>query len=306
MANHDPIALFRQAIEDAGIVLARGEQITADGHLHRARAADDKAGARSIWYNLHLDHPIAGAAGDWRKGVSTRWSLKSPSRMSEAEREALRLRIANDRAVFEKELARRHADAARRAQEAWDRAKPADQDHAYLVAKRIASTGGHYIRQIGNDLVLPVVGFDGMIVGLQYIGLSGTKRFTAGMNKRGNFIVITDPPEGQGDGLILAEGWASAVYAGAMMARKGHYCTLAALDAGNLVHVASKAREFFPDWPIIIACDFDPVGMTKGRQAAIACRGRVLPPPTGLRPTESDWADFLIRRQEEDGEVANG
>jgi len=302
----DIVASFYESMQAAGLAPSKISELVADGRLHRFHIPGDRATSKNGWYRLHIDNPPSGIAGNWKTGATVKWTMKPQHRMTEAEREALRLRIENDRAVFEKELARRHADAARRAQEAWDRAKPADQDHAYLVAKCITSTGGHYVRQIGNELVLPVVGFDGVIVGLQYIGLDGTKRFTAGMNKRGNFIVISDPPEEQGDALVLAEGFATAVYVDAMMERKGHYCVVAGLDAGNLIHVATKAKELFPNWPIIVAADFDAVGMKKGREAASAVRGRVLLPPADLRPGETDWADYLIRRQKEDGEVANG
>lgn len=195
MHNADTIAAFTQALEDAGIILAKGQTVIPDGHLHRARADGDKAGARSIWYSLHLDAPVAGAAGDWRKGVSTRWTQKDQRRMTQAEREILRQRIELDRKAFDDEQARRHEAAAIRADEVLNKkCHLVDRDirHPYLIKKHIVGT---LIRQIGDTVVLPITDFDGTLTGVQYIAPDGSKKFTAGMKKRGCFIICEAPPE---------------------------------------------------------------------------------------------------------------
>ena len=147
---------FRNALADAGVILAAGSQIIPDGKLHRCSAAADKSGQRTAWYRLHLDAPVAGAGGDWRTGVSTRWCSKRESSLSAKERAELAARILRERAEAEAETKARHADAAARALRIWTDSVPANPNHPYLTRKNI--TPG-IARMSRGALVLPVQGF---------------------------------------------------------------------------------------------------------------------------------------------------
>ena len=280
----DVIASFRAALADAGIHLAAGSQIIPDGQLHRARAADDKAGQRTAWYRLHLDAPVAGAGGDWRKGISTRWTAKRQTLMSAAERAELARRIERERKEAEAEQEARHREAAKRGKWAWEHATPASPSHEYLQRKGLAPG---IARQRGDALVLPVLDFSGYLRGVQYIRPDGTKRFIAGMAKAGAYIPAATRPDGT-RALWVAEGWGTAC---ALQAMRPQVCCIAGLDAGNLASVALEARKRWPALDIVIAHDFDRVGRQKGLEAAIAARAKVLPPPATVPPGCTDWLD---------------
>lgn len=297
---NDPIAAFRDALASAGVHLAAGVQIVPDGKLHRVRAHDDKPGQRTAWYRLHLDSPIAGAGGDWRTGVSTRWCSERESALSAKERAELAARILRERAEAQAETERRHRDAAARALRVWNDSAPANPNHAYLVKKQIAPG---IARQSGGALVLPVLGFDGTLHGLQFIAPDGQKRFISGMAKAGHFIPVTGMPSPDAR-LLICEGWATGQ---TLAALSPGACVIAALDAGNLQAVAVEARRRFPRADLVIAADADPVGMGKAKAAAIAANAKWIWPrfpkdaPAGL----SDFNDWHCWRKSQRQGVAS-
>ena len=221
----NPLVAFQEAMQAAGVFLAADAHITPDGQLHRARAADDKAGALSIWYNFHADAPASGVAGNWRTGARLTWCGKRLSALTSAERETLRRRIEQERAEAQAETERRHADAAARALRIWTDSAPANPNHPYLLKKQIAPG---IARMSRGALVLPVQDFSGALHGLQFIDEQGGKRFISGMAKAGHFIPAGGHPDGTRP-LWIAEGYATA-------------CTLSALQPGVVV-IAVRCRK---------------------------------------------------------------
>ena len=291
---NDPIAAFRDALASAGVLLAAGVQIVPDGKLHRARAHDDKPGQRTAWYRLHLDSPIAGAGGDWRTGVSTRWCSKRESSLTAKERQELAARILRERAEAQAEQEARHRDAAAKAVRIWTDAAPASPDHPYLLKKQIAPGVS---RQRGNVLVLPIVDFTGTLHGLQFIDEQGQKRFISGMAKQGHFIPSGGTPSPDRP-LWIAEGHATAC---TLSALQPGAVVVAACDAGNLLSVATEARKRWPGIDLVICPDFDAIGRQKGQEAAEKARARIVRPdrlPSDLPAWVSDWNDWQqFRRQ---------
>lgn len=87
----------------------------------------------------------------------------------------------------------------------------------------------------------------------------------------------------QAPALVISEGYATA---GSLSQSLG-FATIAAFDAGNLVHVAKALHQKFPDKPIIIADDDDwhlvlthdvNTGKIKAQEAAAATGGHLLLP----------------------------
>jgi len=286
-----PVEQFRAALASAGVTLAAGVHILPDGKLHRAKTHDDKPGQLSGWYRLHLDAPIAGAGGDWRQGIKVNWCSKRPERLTPAEREALHQRIEDDKRRAQEAQEARHRAAAQRAAHIWANSKPADAGHPYLQRKGI---GPGIARQSGGALVLPVVGFDGALHGLQFIAPDGSKKFLPGMAKAAHCIPTGGLPDGSRP-LWIAEGWATAA---TLAALRPSVCVLAALDAGNLRSVAIEARRRWPALELTICPDFDTVGRQKGREAAEAARARILPLPAEVPAGCTDWNDWAALRRE--------
>lgn len=206
--------------------------------------------------------------------------------LAERKAERERARATRARAEREKQLA-----AAERALRIWNAAKPADPGHGYLRRKSLEPHGA---RQYRDLLCLPVVDFDAALWSLQFIEANGSKRLLKGGRKAGNLIPVHEPVEPTS--LLLCEGWAT----GATLAEwEPDARVLAAIDAGNLLHVALEARNRWPELEMVICGDADPAGVKAANRAARAARTLVAFPefPPGTEGTDfNDLAAVLPQR----------
>jgi hypothetical protein len=131
----------------------------------------------------------------------------------------------------------------------------------------------------GNNVVIPIYGPNGKLVGTQTITPRGDKRFTAGMAKEGAFGVVGGAIEGV---CYIAEGWATAASVSASTGRPAIF----ALDAGNLPKVAAVLKEIRPDAQLIVAADNDEPGIK-------AAEATGLPWATPKRAGD-DWNDVML------------
>lgn len=107
-----------------------------------------------------------------------------------------------------------------------------------------------------GSLLLVLQGMDGTTTGAQVINPDGSKRLLAGTTKKGSFIPVRlqSPTEDeQPVTVLIAEGYATGVTVSLL----GNGVVLAALDEGNLIHVAKVCRAKWPLAKIIIAADND-------------------------------------------------
>ena len=139
---------------------------------------------------------------------------------------------------------------------------------------------------------------------LQFIDADGAKRFLTGGRIKACWFAIGEYRPGEP--IAIAEGFATA----AALHQETGALVLAAFSAGNLLPVARRVRDQYPDAQIIIAGDNDAwtpgnPGRTKAIEAARAVRGRVLIPMfsgADLAGRPTDWNDWL-RLQGRTGEV---
>jgi len=287
LSPSDVLDQFGRAMRAAG--LETPDEIIADGKLHRVRIAGDKAGARNGWYVLHGDGLPAGEFGSWRSGQRETWRADIGRTLTQAEERAHRARVDAIRKARKDDEAAQHRATAARAAELWKIGREMVRaDHPYLVAKRVRAYG---IRQTKERLIVPVRR-GGDLVGLQFIGPDGSKKFLTGTPKAGAYHVIgaieADAPE-----LAIAEGYATAATLHALSG----WPVLVAFDAGNLLPVAKAARKAFPQACIVIAADDDRAtpgnpGRTKAEAAAAAVAGIVCAPPLTDNMSGSDWNDL--------------
>lgn len=263
---------FMVAMSAAGLAMHKPALIS-DGALHRYRVEGDKAGSKNGWYSLHLDAQPFGAFGSWKTGQSCTWTAGKPESMSDAERRALAARMAAAKLARDAEQATVYAAARKRAHALWEKAKPADGGHAYLVSKAVPAYG---IKLLREQLVVPMRDADGTLHSLQFIGANGRKTFLTGGRKRGCYHAIGRPERA----LCICEGYAT----GATIYRVTGHATAVAFDAGNLQPVAKALRQKFPRLTLVIAADNDTEtpgnpGLTAAQAAARAV-GAVLAVPT--------------------------
>ncbi|MBL8373794.1 toprim domain-containing protein [Accumulibacter sp.] len=263
---------FIAALQAAGLAMHREADLVPDGSLHRYRVDGDKAGSLNGWYVLDLTEPVHAAFGSWKTGQSCTWRPDQAAPMTDAEREALARRREAARAARDSEQAAVRAAARLRAEKLWSRAKPATNEHAYLVGKSVGAFG---IRDLRGQLVIPLRDGKGALHTLQFIGADGRKTFLTGGRKQGCYFSIGAP----GRVLCICEGYAT----GATIYQCTRHATAIAFDAGNIAPVARALRAKFPDLVLCICADNDAdtpgnPGLTAARQAAVAV-GAVLAVP---------------------------
>jgi len=270
MSNHE--TAFLAAMADAGLAMHK-PALVGDGRLHRYRVEGDKPGSTNGWFVLHNDGQPFGAFGSWKTGQSMTWTAAKPETMSGAERKAMHERLAATKAARDAEQTKIYDAAAKRAVSLWAKSGPANNEHPYLLKKRVPAYG---LRLLRNQLVVPLRDSHGNLKTLQFIAEDGRKTFLTGGRKRGCYHAI-----GRIEGVIcLAEGYAT----GATIHQATGFATAIAFDAGNLLPVARALRGKFPRLQFVVCADNDTEtpgnpGLTKAREAAKAI-GAALAVPT--------------------------
>lgn len=264
-------AKFLDAIAAVGLSPVKGD-IKPDGKLHRYRVEGDKAGSRNGWYVLHLAPIPAGAFGSWRTGETHTWRDDAVNRGALVERAEMQRQIAAMQAARAEEEKRVRISAQAKATRLLSLAKPAANDHPYLVKKRVKAWG---MRQLRDMLLIPARDSEGQLHTLQFIGVDGNKRFLTGGRIAACYYAIGRP---RGT-LLIAEGYATAA---SLFEATGH-ATATAFSASNLEAVARALRAKFPDLRIIICADMDigtpgNPGLAKAIEAARAVHGLVAKP----------------------------
>ena len=257
--NVDPIQQFSDAIAATG--LTPPKRVIADGRLHRFApngTPKDDAG----WYVLYDGEIPAGAFGDWRSGYQGKWSAAQNRQLTEAQRQRHRAQVKAAREQAEKDRLALEAQAAKRADRIWGRAKPVDPNHPYLRAKGIEPPGA--LRQYHSVLVVPVR--DGKtLTSLQFISADGSKKFLKDSRTQGCYVGLGKPA----DVIVIVEGLATAM---SVRAATGHAVVIA-FSAGNLTPVAKAVRERFPDATLVYAPDNDP-SRTNNHGHEVGLRGQ--------------------------------
>lgn len=247
---------------------------SADGRIHRYRVEGDKPGSQNGWYVLHLEPIPHGAVGSWRTGETHPWRDAEARKINWRERMAMQRSMEQMRQRRYQEQKAVWAEARAKAAKLWRVARPASINHPYLQRKQVKPWG---IRQLHDNLVIPLRDVDGVMHSLQFIGPDGNKKFLTGGMTRGCYHAI-GKPEGV---LCIAEGYATAA---TVFEATGYACACA-FNAGNLEAVARKLRNKFylAGTKIILIADDDREtpgnpGLTKATEAARIIGGYVARP----------------------------
>ena len=205
-------------------------KIIADGKIHRFPISD-KRRDQNGWYVFYPETG-AGAYGDWRQGNKYTWSAASKSTMTESQRQAFSARMEKAQEQMKQAKSQARKNAAQKADKLWNKARPADPKHPYLIKKGVKPNDS--IRQIGLTLVVPVKSLDDALTSLQFIFSNGTKRFLSGGQISGCFYWI----KGDKGMVLFCEGWATAQ----SLSDATGCSVIIAFNAGNLQVVAEKLR----------------------------------------------------------------
>ena len=241
---------FALALEKAGLDLG-GKTPIMDGAIHRVPLIDGKRGELDGAYCGFLDERPAGWMQNFSSGEKVKW-MASGHTLSKEEMEAQRAEIAQKQLERAEQRKLAHEEAAEMSRAAWDMGNEAHDDHPYLKAKGVPAIGLH--ENWAGVLHIPVHNVDGELRGLQTIDAEGQKRFVPGMEKSGNFHLLSEPGKDLAQGeILLSEGYAT----GASLHMATSKPVAVAFDAGNLEPVARKLREKYPNAAITICADND-------------------------------------------------
>ena len=294
LSHADLIAQILDAMRAAGCAPHDPSVVAFTGQLIRFRVEDDKAGSKNGWCVFYSDSLPAGAFGSWKSGLSETWCAKAESELSDAERAQRKQHLENakrERQTLERQV-REHA--RKKAVELWEKARDTvDASHPYLLKKQIPAIG---IRQLHQQLVIPMRDLNGVLHSLQFISGEGGKVFITGGAKAGNVCLLGDVADAP-ETLLLCEGYATGV----SVHRASGLPALVAFDAGNLKPVAAATRLKYPHATLVFCADDDrwkpespgyQVGERKAREAAEAVGGFVILPLFDGLDCTSEPTDF--------------
>lgn len=320
MNEFQVIDQFLQAMADAGVKC--NSQIIADGQRHRFKVDGDKHGT-SGFYTLYMDSIPAGSFGCWKRGISATWCSKDLKTLMPDEKAAYFKRMEDDRLARQKEEKKRHDEAAKKANELWEFATPADNSHPYLVRKGVKSYGlklatwhkydddGNVWLTIENALLVPIKNGKN-IISMQAIFSDKIKALhdrdkdylSGGAKKCGYFAI--GKPSTEKPTIVICEGYST----GASIHQCTGYPVLVAFDKGNIEPVAIAVRDNYPYARIIIAADNDQYqpeigngGIDFATKAANAIKGQLLIPefddlsskPTDFNDYHAIYGDQAVR-----------
>ena len=276
---------FRDEIQSAGLI---PPDMIEPGKFHRFPGEGKRNGNTAGWCKLFPDG-IGGIYGDHSTGLTADWQARREAPYTRAEREAFKHQADEAKAQDEAERKTKQSEAAGKAAGIWQAAKPASEDHPYLIRKGIPPNGA----KLHNDSLVIPMRAGGEIHSLQFIGPDGDKRFLSGGRVTGCYFSIGSPKGAAA--LFIAEGFAT----GATIHEATGLPVAVAFNAGNLGPVAKAMRERFTDLPLILCADDDVAtegnpGITKATEAARAVGGLLAIPDFGSdRPAHAtDFNDL--------------
>jgi putative DNA primase/helicase len=282
MSAADAIVEFVAFMEANGVkAIEPIAQRLSTGSLIRFRCDGDGKGRQNGWAILYLDERPAGAFGNYRLNTGTlKWKSGNNLTLSPEERAALQREWQQTRDRREAERLANERQAAMDAADIWAKASTADPQHPYAVRKRL-NTGP--LRQLGDNLLVPMFDIDGNAWNIQRIAKDGTKKFLKGgkVDDLFNLIGTIDKP---GQTVIIAEGYATA---DAIAQATGHPA-IVTFTAANMVRVARLWNHVRPDLDYVIFADDDAataekqngknVGMEAAEAAALEIGARIAKP----------------------------
>ncbi len=294
---------FEAFVVNLGISPAPGTVFLTDGLLHEFDIQGDRIGAGNGRYTLHADGLPSGWVKDWKRGIESTWSINRDN-LSQEQRDffdseefkQLQEQKRKERELQQKQLQDTASDNARIR---IDMLPDIPENHPYLIKKHIFPYGS---KQDGDNIALPLKDIDGRVRSLQWISPDGDKRFYPGAPVQGLFwsVALDTVKQDAEQTILIGEGFAT-------MAKCYEITSLpsiAAMNCGNLLHVARAVLSRFPKANIIITADNDREteinrGYNPGLREAdkcvkYGCAKGLVHPVFPQNNYGTDWDDFAI------------
>jgi len=297
---------FYQSVQELGLVLK--DAPTFDGRFHRVDVEGGKRGGKEGAY-VGYDGVVArGHVRNFKTGEEKKWSSLDGGDWNKNELGLIRLIHKQRSEESRKQIEREHNKNALLLKEEWDSSKIASKEHPYLEKKGVGSYGLRVDAR--NSLLMPLRDVNGTFSTMQRISGSGFKQIGYKLSdaekkeglefptrKEGRFHIIGAEKLEDSQKFVLVEGYAT----GASVHEALNLPVIVAVDAGNLVSVATAIKEKYENISLMIAGDNDQkngeeknVGLKKAKEAAEACGGKYVIPTVSKEEEKdvSDWNDI--------------
>ncbi len=259
-----------------------------DGQIHRVPLIG-KPGGKDGAYCGYLDGVPSGWSQNYVTGEKSKF-VSSGVQLTEEEKAKQRAEHARKLQEREAKRQRDYDIAANNAKRVLNNSVEADKNHAYLQEKGIKP----YIamENIYNQLVVPVQNIHGDIRGVQFIEENGSKKFLSGIEKKGNFALLSEEAKDVSKALVC-EGFAT----GASLHEATKLPVVVAFDAGNLEEVSKALAEKYKGIEITVCADNDQykdnnIGLECAKKAALAVGGKLAVPQFTKEEQARKLTDF--------------
>ena len=259
-----------------------------DGQIHRVPLIG-KPGGKDGAYCGYLDGVPSGWSQNYVTGEKSKF-VSSGVQLTEEEKAKQRAEHARKLQEREAKRQRDYDVAANNAKRVLNNSFEADKNHAYLQEKGIKP----YIAKQNNygQLVVPVQNIHGDIRGVQFIEENGSKKFLSGIEKKGNFALLSEEAKDVSKALVC-EGFAT----GASLHEATKLPVVVAFDAGNLEEVSKALAEKYKGIEITVCADNDRykdnnVGLECAKKAALAVGGKLAVPQFTKEEQARKLTDF--------------
>jgi len=251
------------------------------------RFKSDSHCRKNCCFYVFLPNRIGIIFGCWRRDIHVKWFFKDFHKLTYQEQSQYKIQLAK----FEKEKEEKRKVALLRCQNIWDKSHAPSDNHPYLVRKKIKPI---YIRQYGNNLIIPIYDFAGKIQSLQSIQPDGFKLFEEGSSFKNGYL-----PMGESiiEPIRLCEGYST----GASIYQAVGSPVLICFTAGNLINIAKWIRKKYPNLEIHICADDDRktetrigknIGLISAIEAAKHIKAQVFYPDFTYIPNSDNATDF--------------
>lgn len=275
---------FAQHLRDCGLDV---DNPIMDGQIHRVPVIG-MPGGKDGAYCGYVDGVPNGWAQNYVTGEKSKF-VSSGTQLTDEERAKQRAEFAQRQQEREEKRQQGYDLAANNAKRILNNSVEADNNHPYLQAKGIEP---HIAKQNNYaQLVIPLRNIYGDIRGVQFINEDGSKQFLSGIEKKGNFALLSEDAKDNST-ILICEGFAT----GASLHEATKLPVAVAFDAGNLEPVAKAIHEKFQN-QIIICADNDQhkennVGLEYAQKATQAVNGKLAVPMFTAEEKAQKLTDF--------------
>lgn len=250
------------------------KSIPSVGKISRFKDETKKKFNIDCWI-LNIDDNIF-SVGSWYSNTSFTYvdNKHNVEKLSNQEKQQLRIKCRQARILADKEREQEYIKVARKASKEFTQFSDADENHKYLIDKKIKIFGN--IKQSDDKIIIPIFNsYSGEIQSYQSIDFDGNKRFLFGGKKAGGCYPLNNVDNLQL--YILCEGYATASsilkYYNKLINStenkiKSDTVIICCFDAGNILPVAKNIRSKDFSTAIEVWADNDKsrVGIDKANQ----------------------------------------